>query len=368
MKVVLAFDSFKETMGSLEVANITKEELIKKYPDIDVKIISVADGGEGSLDAIAYSNDVKEEEFEITGPHFEKIKASVINVNGDYYIESASVVGFKYKKSDDRPKDISAYGIGELISKALDENPKSINICLGGTISNDGGCGMLCALGVKFYDVDNNEFIPLGKNLKDINKIDISSIDKRIYRTQFFALSDVNNPLYGSNGASFVFARQKGATEEEIEFLDLGLRHLNNKVIEAIGIDASNYPGSGAAGGIGFATYAFLNAKQKSGINAILEACNFDSYLENCDYVFTGEGKLDGQSFQGKAIIGIIEKTLQRGIKVIGVFGTIEDLNLELPKNVIGIYKTNYLNLPFSEVKKRYKEDLRYTIKNINLD
>ncbi len=367
MKVVLAFDSFKETMDSLEVAHITKEELLKKYPDIDIKIISVADGGEGSLKSIAYSNESFEEEYNVTGPHFERIKASVLNVKGDYYIESASVVGFKYKKDNDSPKEISTYGIGELIKKVLDKNPKSINICLGGTISNDGGCGMLCALGVKFYDKNNNTFIPLGKNLKDIDRIDMNEFDDRINKTKVYALSDVTNPLYGPNGASYVFARQKGATEEEIELLDKGLRHLNSKVIDTFNVDASNTPGSGAAGGIGFATYAFLNASQKSGINAILEACNFDVYLDNADYVFTGEGKLDGQSFQGKAIMGIIDKALIKDIKVIGIFGTIEDENVVMPKNVVRIYKTNYLNLPFSKVKKRYIEDLKFTIRNINL-
>ena len=367
MKVVLAFDSFKETMDSLEVANITKEELLKKYPDIDIKIISVADGGEGSLKSIAYSNDSFEEEYNVTGPHFERINASVLNVKGDYYIESASVVGFKFKKNNDSPKNISTYGIGELIRNVLDKEPKSINICLGGTISNDGGCGMLCALGVKFYDKNNNTFIPLGKNLKDIDRIDISELDDRIFKTKVYALSDVTNPLYGANGASYVFARQKGATEEEIELLDKGLMHFNSKVIDAFNVDESKTPGSGAAGGIGFATYAFLKAKQKSGINAILEACNFNAYLDNADYVFTGEGKLDGQSFQGKAIMGIIDKALIKGIKVIGIFGTIEAENVVLPKNVVGIYKTNYLNLPFFEVKKRCKEDLRFTIQNINL-
>ena len=368
MKVVLAFDSFKETLSSLEVANITKEELLKKYPNLEVDIISVSDGGEGSLDSIEYSNDCDRIEYTITGPHFEKISASILNVNGDYYIESASVVGFKYKQEEDSPKKISSYGIGELIKKVLDNNPKSISICLGGTISNDGGCGMAAALGVKFFDVDGNEFIPLGESLHKIHKIDNSELDKRIYDTKVYALSDVTNPLFGKNGASYVFARQKGADEEEIKMLDDGLRHLNDMFIQCFGRDVSNIPGSGAAGGLGYATYAFLNAKQKSGIDSILEACNFDLKIKDTDYIFTGEGKLDSQSFQGKAIMGITKKAILYNKKVIGIFGTISDEKFELPECVCAIYKTNYLDLPFSEAKLRCREDLRQIIKNIAIN
>ena len=367
MKVVLAFDSFKETMSSLEVANITKEELLKKYPNLEVEIISVSDGGEGSLDSIAYSNECVKEEYIVTGPHFEKIVSSVVNVDGHYYIESASVVGFKYKKEEDSPKKISSYGIGELIKNVLDKNPKSVSICLGGTISNDGGCGMAAALGLKFFDENNQEFIPLGESLSKIKRIDDSKIDKRIYNTLFYALSDVTNPLFGLNGASYVFARQKGADDLEIEMLDQGLRHLNDKVLECLKIDASFIPGSGAAGGLGYATYAFLQAKQKSGIDAILEACNFDNKIKNADYIFTGEGKLDSQSFQGKAIMGITKKASFENKKVIGIFGTISDEKFELPECVVAVYKTNYLNLPFSEAKLRCEEDLKEIIRKIEL-
>lgn len=365
MKVVLAFDSFKETMSSLEVALITKEELLKKYPDLNVDIISVADGGEGSLDSIAYSTHSIKEEYEVTGPHFEKIKASVLNVNGDYYIESASVVGFKYKKIEDTPKMITTYGIGELIKKVLTKNPKSINICLGGTISNDGGCGMASALGVKFLDSEGKEFVPIGKSLKRINAIDISGIDPRVLNVEINALSDVNNPLYGLNGASYVFAKQKGADDNEIKFLDNSLKYLNEKVEKVLQQDFSKFPGSGAAGGLGFACYAFLKAKQKSGIDKILEACGFDEKIIDADYIFTGEGKLDNQSFQGKVIVGILEKAKKYQKKVIGIFGIIDKDVKDIPNTFENIYQTNFRNLPFSEAKKTCIQDLKKIVNEI---
>ena len=368
MKVVLAFDSFKETMSSLEVANITKEELLKKYKDIDVTIIPISDGGEGSLDAISYSNDVSKLFFEVTGPHFERIVSSIINIDGDFYIESADVVGFKYKKEGDSPKMLTTYGIGELIKKALDYNPKSISICLGGTITNDGGLGMLSALGLKCYDNLGQEFIPLGESLKDIEYIDSSNIDERIFNTKVYALMDVTNPLYGKNGASYVFAKQKGADDEEIRLLDEGLINLSDKAKIALSKDYSNEAGSGAAGGLGFACLAFLKANNRSGIESIMDACNFNEHIINSDYVFTGEGRLDSQSFQGKAIMGIMNRVKKYNKKLIFVCGTISDENFEFDECIKGVYKTNYLNLDFQEAKLRCVEDLRKTINDIELD
>lgn len=368
MKVVLAFDSFKETMTSLEVALITKEELLKKYPDLLVDVISVSDGGEGSLESIAYSRKSIMEEFTVTGPHFEKIKANVLNVDGNYYIESANVVGFKYKRKEDSPKLITTYGIGELIKLVLSNNPKSINICLGGTISNDGGCGMMAALGLDFFDENGNKFIPIGKTIKNIHRIDINNVDKRIFNVEFNALSDVTNPLFGKNGASYIFAKQKGADDEEIEMLDEALFYLNKKIQETFLQDYSNVPGSGAAGGLGFACYALLKAKQKSGIDTILDVCGFNNKIIDADYIFTGEGKLDSQSFQGKVIMGIIKKAEELNKTVIGVFGKIDANVSDIPNIVKAVYETNYLNLPFEEVKKRCKDDLRETIKRIILD
>ncbi len=368
MKVVLAFDSFKESMSNETVAMITGNVLRKKYPGINIEYIPIGDGGEFSVDALVKGTEGLLKYYKVTGPHFETIYAPLGFKDKEFFIESASVVGYKYKRNGDTPKEITSYGIGELIKKALDMDARNIYICLGGTISNDGGCGMAASLGVKFYDYNDNEFIPVGKTLKDIKRIDMSGQDQRIKDVDIYALSDVTNPLYGENGASYVYAPQKGADKEEVEMLDEGLKHLADVVREDLQYDFAYNMGAGAAGGLGFACLAFAKAKIRRGIETILDIVDFDNKIRDADYIFTGEGKLDSQSFQGKVIMGIVNRATMLNRKVIGVFGTIDrSTKIILPPCVKNVYETNILNLPFKQAKPRCKDDLEETIKKIDL-
>ena len=368
MKVVLAFDSFKESMTNEKVAQITSYALSKKYPGIDIDYIPVSDGGEGSVDAIVKGCNGMITYCKVTGPHFETIYAPIGFKDDACFLESASVVGFKFKREEDTPKKISSYGLGELVKICLDKGYKKIYIGLGGTISNDGGCGMACSLGVKFYDNENKEFIPLGETLSKIKRIDMSGLDERINTAKIYALSDVTNPLYGENGASYVYAPQKGADDDEVKMLDSGLINLSNIIRDNYQYDFAYSMGAGAAGGLGYACLVFLHAKIRRGIETILDICDFDDKIKDADYIFTGEGCLDSQSFQGKVLMGIVNRASMFNKKVIGVFGKIDrSRKFVFPSCVSAVYETNRLNLPFKDAKLRCEEDLEKTVLEIDL-
>ena len=367
MKVVLAFDSFKGSFTSKEVATIVKEELSKKYEDLDIVSLEIGDGGEGTVDAIINALNGKKLSKAIIGPHFEEIEA-FIGIKGESaFIESASVVGFKYKKAPDTPSNITTYGIGELIKYALSFGVKNIYLCLGGTTSNDGGCGMAASLGVKFIGKDEKPFIPVGKYLNDIKDIDISEIDKRLKDVNIYALSDVTNPLYGSFGASFIYARQKGAKDEEIVELDKGLINLHNIIKEKYGFDYAKAEGAGAAGGLGYGALVFLNAKVCKGIETILDLLGFNDIIKDASIIFTGEGKLDVQSLCGKVISGISKRVEMMGKKMIGIFGIIDYKDLQIPSSFVKVYEINSKHLPFEKIIKTKEKDLRQVVRSIKL-
>lgn len=368
MKILLAFDSFKETLSSPQISKIVKEELMKKDQTLDIQSLEIGDGGEGSVNAIINAINAEKRYKTISGPHFEKIRAFIGIKYDSCFIESASVVGFKYHKNSDTPSNISTYGIGELIKYALDLNMRNIYVCLGGTTSNDGGCGMAAALGAKFINKDGNLFIPMGKSLNDISDIDLSALDKRLNDCNIYALCDVVNPLCGINGASYVYGPQKNASAEEVKIMDLGLNHLSELMKNKYNIDNKDLPSTGAAGGLGYGIISFLNGKIKKGIETILDLYNFNDIIRDVDIIFTGEGKLDNQSFSGKVIAGIIKYGEMYNKRIIGVFGIIDyDLN-KLPECMKDVYETNINHNDFEYVKKHAEADLRNTIKRIKIN
>lgn len=366
MKIVLAFDSFKGTLSSKELAKITKKELLKKYKGLEISSLEIGDGGEGSLNAIINQIYGEKRYKRIFGPNFNKIRGTIGIKDDTCFIESANVVGFKYKKQSTSPSDYTTYGIGQLIKEALDLKIKNIYICLGGTITNDGGCGMAAALGAKFLNKNREEFIPKGASLNDIEDVVLEDLDKRLADVNIYGLSDVVNPLFGPNGASFIFGPQKGANNEEVELMDKGLVKLSSIINAKYHLDFADEMGSGAAGGLGYGIYTFLNGSLKKGIETILDLYKFNDIIKDADFIFTGEGKLDSQSFQGKVIDGIIKRASLYQKPIIGVFGIIEDSNEDYNKYFYKLYETNYKHLPFEEVKKHAKRDLIETIKKID--
>lgn len=363
-RIVIASDSFKGTLSSLDICHLFMQEL-KDNKDVIATYLPIADGGEGSLEAISNAIDGHFIDIEVTGLYFQKVKTHFyIDTNNDAYIEAASCCGLVNARSDNDPGKVTTLGLGEQIVKAQEFGCKNIYVFLGGSASNDGGVGLACSLGTKFYDKSDNEFVPTGLTLIDIVRIDNS---KRL-DTNITILCDVKSPFYGIEGAAYKFAAQKGASKEEIKLLDDGLRHLSNIINKDLNKDISNIPGAGAAGGLGGGLLAFANAKIKSGIDAILDLIDFDEKIKDADVVLSGEGKLDKQTYDGKVIDGIAKRCEKYHKSLIIVVG-ISEVSLEELKNiylcVLDLYETNENHLPFEEVKKSAKADYQRTIRKI---
>ena len=306
-KIIIAPDSFKGTLTSVQVADIIAEEVSAAFPGCTITKIPIADGGEGSVDIILAATGGNRYETEVLSPDDRQIRAAFgITANGTAIIEMAQSSGIT-KQNGLHPMTASTYGFGQLIQSALELGAKDFILCIGGSATTDGGCGMAAALGVQFYDSAGVSFIPSGGTLSYIARIDVAGIDKRILNCDIIVMCDVDNPLFGANGAAHVYGPQKGASPEQVLVLDEGLRHLGGVFIEHFGVDYSINPGAGAAGGLGAGCIAFLGASLVSGIDTILKLCGFDKHIMNADLVITGEGKLDSQSFSGKVLSGILQ-------------------------------------------------------------
>jgi len=323
-KVIIAPDSFKGALSAREATDIIADEVGRAFPDCEIVKMPIADGGEGSVDAIlsVIGGDVYE--AEVQSPDNRKITATFgIAGNGTAIIEMAQSSGIT-RQLGLNPMTSNTYGFGQLILAALDKGARRFNLCIGGSATTDGGCGMAAALGVRFENNSNigtdgpdpnirnnscsSRFIPCGETLCDIVSIDTGNMDVRIAASDFTVMCDVDNPLFGKNGAAYIYGPQKGADAEQIIILDNGLRHYGSVLERMSGRCFSDIPGAGAAGGLGAGCMAFLRAKLRSGIDAILKLYDFKNQCADVDLVITGEGKLDSQSFQGKVLSGILRE------------------------------------------------------------
>lgn len=303
MSIIVIPDSFKGSMTSTEVTDIICDEL-SKVTDENIIKIPIADGGEGSTDCILATLGGKKVTVTVKSPEMKNIEASYgITENGLAVIEIAESSGITKQTSFDA-KNATTYGFGQLIKDALDKGCREFLLCLGGSATSDCGAGMAAALGAKFDGVE----IPTGGSLCAVKNIDISSLDPRIMESKFTVMCDVENPLYGENGAAYVYGPQKGATEEDVKLIDAGLKSFSEcmTTVDRTYENIASVPGAGAAGGAGYACMAFLGATLKSGIETMLEINKFDEKIKDCSRVITGEGKLDEQSFMGKVLSGIM--------------------------------------------------------------
>ena len=366
MKIIMAPDSFKGTLSSVSVCDILGGVLKEKYPEAEIVKIPIADGGEGTSEAYLH----------IFGGEMITVKAesplgNIIDANyallkdKTAVIETAAASGISIEKENDALR-ASTYGTGLLVLDALNKGAERIILGLGGSATTDGGTGFLSALGVKFLKSDG-VFVPRGGiGLAELDRIDLSGLDKRLQHTPLTVLCDVKNPLFGETGAAFVFAPQKGADEEQVKRLDNELRKLAEVTAGTLGKDFSMLPGAGAAGGMGFAAAAFLGAKLQSGIDCILDAAGFEALSENADLVITGEGKMDSQSLFGKAPFGIAKRSKAK--KTIAVVGLFEADRAEAKTlSIEEVIETNPLHLPFEEIKDKAEEMLREAAKKITV-
>ena len=366
-KILLVPDSFKGTMSSEEICSIMKSAIVKVFPETEVISIPVADGGEGSVDAFLSGLGGKKVEVKVKGPFFLDINSFFgLLSDGTAVIEMAVACGLPMVGNIRNPERTTTFGVGQLIKHALDMGCKKIIIGLGGSATNDGGCGAAAALGVVFRDFEGQPFVPIGENLKNIHSIDLSGVDGRLSTIPVLAMCDVDNPLCGENGAAAVFGPQKGADPEMVHRLDNGLWHLSRVVEDTIGRVLSKIGGAGAAGGMGFGVQAFFNAQIKMGIDVVLDTVDFNNLAKDADLVITGEGKLDTQSLRGKVISGVLRRANKAGAPVIAVVGDIGDgVDAIYDEGIKGVFSINRVAVPYEKAKLRAEQDLYLTVENL---
>ncbi len=326
MKIVIAPDSYKESLSALDVASAIEAGFREVFPDADYIKIPVADGGEGTVEAMVAATSGKIIRLTVTGPLGSPVDA-FYGLSGDErtaYIEMAAASGLELVPSAQRdPLVTTSFGTGELIKNALDKGVKHIIIGIGGSATNDGGSGMMQALGARLLDQQGNEIAFGGGALPQLASIDINALDERISECRFEVACDVTNPLTGEKGASAIFGPQKGATPLLVEQLDQALAHYAEIIHRDLDIDVLHIPGGGAAGGMGAALHAFCQADLRRGIEIVTEALKLAEQVKDADLVITGEGRIDSQSINGKVPIGVASVAKRFNKPVIGIAGSL---------------------------------------------
>jgi glycerate kinase len=364
-KAVIIPDSFKGTVSSAEICGIISRKLTSYYPECEIISVPVADGGEGSVDALLQAAGGKKAICIVKNPYMEDLEAyyGILKDGKTAIIEMAACAGLPLVENRKNPCLTTTYGVGQLIETALNHGAEEIILALGGSATNDGGCGMAAALGIEFIDAEGASIVPTGGTLHLIREIRTENRNPKLDRVKLTVMCDVDNPLCGENGAAFVFGPQKGADPEMTERLDRGLAHLAHIVLEQLGVDILEMKGAGAAGGMGGGAVAFFGATLKSGIETILEAVEFDRLAAGADFIFTGEGRVDHQSLHGKVIDGVAAHAEKLGIPVIVFAGAVDDdIDEMYDRGVAAIFGTNRTAAAYPELKHRAKTDVALTV------
>ena len=328
MKVTVAIDSFKGSLSTFEAGSAAKEGIKKVFPEAEVVISPLADGGEGTVEAVVSANNGEYITAKVTGPLGEKVDAKygIIPERKLAVMEMSAAAGITLVPEDKRnPLDTTTYGVGEMIKDALDRGMRNFLIGIGGSATNDGGLGMLSALGFEFTTENGEKVSPFGRGLSEIYDVSKEKADLRLSECNFQIACDVKNPLCGDMGCSRIYGPQKGATEEIINDMDKWLYSFSD-LTKKINPEADkNYPGAGAAGGLGFAFMSFLGGELKSGIELVMKETSLEEKIKDSDFVITGEGRLDGQSYMGKAPIGVAKLSKKYGKVVLAFSGAVTD-------------------------------------------
>lgn len=358
LKIILAPDSFKGTMDAPEVCDIWENAVLKHYPAAQVLKLPMADGGEGMVDSFLRISGGKRRFINVRGPLGKEIKACYgILPEGTAVMEMASCAGLPLMQGKPDIMNASTYGVGELILSAIRGGVKHIIMGLGGSATNDMGTGMASALGYRFFAGDK-EIIPAAANLGAITKI-VPPVNKP--DISITAACDVENPLCGKTGASWVFGGQKGASESDKAFLDRGLRSLAEVVKKDLHKDIRDVPGAGAAGGLGAGILAFTGGRLKKGIELLLDAAGFDSLLEGADLVLTGEGRIDGQSVFGKVPVGISMRAKKAGVPCIALCGSVgENADEVYNYGITAVFSAVSGACSFEDIQKSCRKDMAF--------
>jgi glycerate kinase len=368
MKIVVAPDSFKESMSAKEVCDNIEKGLLSVSKDWEIVKVPMADGGEGTLEALIDATNGKIFNEKTLNPLGEEITSrfGILGEKNIAIIEMASTSGLELISPEKRnPYITTTYGTGQLMLKSLEQNVEEIILGIGGSATNDGGAGMLQALGAKLLDKNGNEIGFGGYELSKLDKIDFSNLDKRLKNIKILVACDVTNPLTGKNGSSYIFGKQKGATPEMIEVLDENLLHYSKIIKRDLDFDVNDIPGAGAAGGLG-AGLLTLGAILKKGIEIVIEANELDKKVQGADLVITGEGSIDGQTRFGKTPYGVVSVAKKYNIPTVTLAGNVgKDIDILYDYGFDAIFSIMQGVDTLENALKNGKENIEKTAKNI---
>lgn len=369
MKIVIAPDSFKESLSALDVAKEIKNGFGEVYPDAEYVLMPVADGGEGTVEAMVAATSGSQVTELVIGPLGAEVEA-FYGLSGDRstaVLEMAAAAGLTLVPVAERnPLLTTTYGVGQLIRAALDSGARRFIVGIGGSATNDGGAGMLQALGGHLYDAAGRELGLGGGSLAELDRIDVSGLDERLAACTIEVACDVDNPLVGPEGASAVFGPQKGATPEMVRILDDNLRRFARIIREQLGSDVETMPGGGAAGGLGAGMRAFLGATLRPGVEIVMQAVGLDAIVRDADLVITGEGRMDSQTVHGKTPIGVAVVARRHGIPVIGIAGCLGQGASAVHEHGIGaVYSVLSRSCTVTEAFAEAAVNIRQTARNV---
>ena len=359
MKLLFASDSFKGSLTSEKTVELLSRAAREVFGECECSGVPVADGGEGTVEAVITAEQGEHITVKVHGPLMEETESFYGIFDGNKaVIEMAAASGLPMVPEEQRnPMNTTTFGTGELILDALKRGYRDISIAIGGSATNDGGMGCARALGVKFLDQDGNELEGFGRDLAKVAAIDISGLDERVKGSKITVMCDVTNPLCGKDGATWTFGKQKGATPEIQEELEAGMCSYRDVIRETFGIDCDGIPGTGAAGGLGAALMVFLGGEMKSGIETVLDLIRFDERLEGVDLVVTGEGRTDWQSCFGKVMQGVGMRAKAKGIPVLGLSGSLGKNAMDICDcGISSLMTTVNAPMPLSKALERAEE------------
>ncbi|WP_136468692.1 glycerate kinase [Flagellimonas onchidii] len=346
MKFILAPDKYKGSLTGQQFCEIVERGIRRVFPNAEIVHMPLADGGDGTMEVVKYYLKVSKVSVSVQDPLFRDVESGYLISKGKEtaFVEMSEASGYKLLEKDELNCMLTtSYGMGQLIAHAIKQGAKEIVLGIGGSATNDAGMGMAKALGYQFLDEEGNQLTPIGENLVKVSKIDVSNVLPGLKNIQIKVACDVNNPLYGKEGAAYVYAPQKGASPEDVVFLDEGLQSFAKVVQQQFGVDVQQIPGAGAAGGIGAGTKVFLDAELISGIDLVKSMADFDNAIDGADWIITGEGQLDGQTLSGKTIDGVMQSAKAKNIPVATLCGSVAVSMEEL--ETMGLhYVTSILN------------------------
>ena len=366
-KYVLIPDSFKGTLSSEDICRIASEEILRLEPEAEICAIPVADGGEGTVDAFLAAVGGTRAEVPCTGPCGQEVMGFYgLLPDGTAVVEMAAAAGLPLAGACRDPEKTTTYGVGQLMAHALSRGAKRLVLGLGGSATNDGGCGAAAALGAEFLDAEGRAFVPTGGTLSQIAHIRMKGLRETLAGAEVTVMCDIDNPLCGPAGAAAVFGPQKGADAAMVARMDAGLRHLAETLEKDVGMEVLTLAGGGSAGGFGAGAAAFFGGQLRMGIDVVLDLTDFDRKCRGASLVITGEGHLDSQSLRGKTVVGVARRARALGVPAAALVGGCETaLEAVYAEGVSGVFPIHPALCTWPQAAARTEEDLRFTMGNL---